>query len=154
MTPSLGRRKRGFIARKRPKTRLGAKKRKKTKLPSITKLIKQADAILSIQVRGLDKDPEGFANCYTCPAYQPRKMLQCGHWISRRHKAVRWHRDNVRIQCGGCNKFRNGEPIKFRKNLVAEIGAQRVSVLEDIYDQKILLTREFLLSKIEELKKT
>ena len=33
-------------------------------------------------------------------------------------------------QCPGCNKYRGGEPMKFRSRLVADIGEERVKRLE------------------------
>lgn len=126
---------------------------RKTKVKSISKLIKEADKIASEIVRGLtSKTDRTFGRCYTCGKLKLKRKLQCGHFISRKWKAVRWDFDNMRIQCAGCNKFNNGEPQKFRRNLIREIGKERVEHLEEIFDRDTKLSREFLENKITELR--
>lgn len=132
----------------------GLKPRPRKRVKSISKLIKEADRLASETVRGLEsKTDRTFGRCYTCGKTKLKRHLQGGHFISRRWKAVRWHFDNMRPQCAGCNKFKNGEPQKFRRNLIKEIGKERVEHLEEIFDQEVKLSREYLMNLIEELKK-
>lgn len=128
-------------------------RKKKSKVPSLSKLIKEADRLASERVRGLkSKKDRTFGYCYTCGKKKLKRKLQCGHFISRRWKQVRWDFDNMRPQCAGCNKFKNGEPQKFRRHLIKEIGTIRVEHIESIFDEPVKLTRTFLEAKIEELK--
>lgn len=133
---------------------VGERKRKKaSKVSSITKLIKEADRIVSEKVRGLNgKKDRTFGVCFTCGARKLKRKMDCGHYISRRYKFVRWHFDNVRPQCKGCNGFNGGEPIKYRRNLIKEIGEERVKWLEENFDRPVKITREYLENLIEKLK--
>lgn len=113
------------------------------KVPSISKLIKKADSLFSIQVR--NRMASGDINmCYTCRNFFPIKSLHAGHYLSRRFKVARWNEDNARPQCFACNIMRKGDPIKFRNNLIQEIGAERVEAVEALRDAPIKLTREYL----------
>ena len=124
----------------------------RSKVPSISKLIKTADALLSASVRQLGANNEGIQTCYTCGHKNHWKKLHCSHYLSRYYKAARWNRDNVRPACFICNIYKKGDLVVFRRNLISEIGEARVLHVEKLRDAPIKLTREFLLSKIEELK--
>lgn len=43
--------------------------------------------------------------------------MDCGHFMSRKHYATRWHEDNCQVQCKSCNVFRYGEQFKFGVHL-------------------------------------
>lgn len=131
----------------RTKTRSGTKKP-----PSITKLIKEADKILSDQVRQLGADKDGIQTCYTCGFRAQWKKLHCSHYLSRYYKAARWHRDNVRPACFMCNVWKKGDLVVYRRNLINEIGEARVLAVEALRDAPLKLSREYLLSLIQELK--
>lgn len=121
------------------------------KLPSISKLIKAADALLSLTVRQTGANTEGLNQCYTCKSWNHWKKLHNGHYLSRYYKAARWNKDNCRPQCMMCNLWKRGDPVKFRQNLINEIGVTRVEAVEALRDVSTKLTREFLNAKIKEL---
>lgn len=73
---------------------------------------------------------DGVCKCFTCGAFHGVKNIDAGHYISRSNSVVLYDEDNVRPQCSGCNRFRQGEAFKFRTNLVATIGGDRVKGLE------------------------
>lgn len=75
------------VKRKVGTGRVVAKKQK-----SISKLIKQADAIFSVLVRRRDGHCQ-FPGCTST------KKLQCSHYIGRAHKATRWDYDNCIALC-------------------------------------------------------
>ncbi len=131
-------------------------KAKKPKLPSITKLMKEADRLFSIQVRSKGawmQDGELWNRSYTSPEYTaPIKKLHCGHYLSRFYKAARWNFDNARPQSMMDNMWKKGDLIIFRRNLISEIGEARVHAVEALRDAPIKLSREFLEAKIQELK--
>ena len=39
--------------------------------------------------------------------------IDCGHFVPRNRKAVRFDERNCAPQCKGCNRFQNGEQWKF-----------------------------------------
>ena len=144
------------LRKKRSQRRLRGLKRKvaakRPKVKSISKLLKEADALFSKIVRSRNVDKEGNCTCYTCGHRAPLKRVQCGHLISRWYKIVRHDFDNARVQCWVCNIYKKGDSINFRRKLIAEIGKERVEAAEEKCSQKFKLTREYLLDLIERLK--
>lgn len=116
-------------------------------------LINLLDKEVSIYVRN-KAAVNGWCFCYTCGAPHPVSEIDAGHYISRRYHATRYELDNIRPQCSGCNKFRGGEPVKFRMRLVEEIGEERVRRLESlaVMNGDKHLPREELIGKIKEFK--
>lgn len=148
---------RGFIISKGKIAHKGKQRPKKSKIPSISKLIKEADALFSIQVRMKGawlQDGVWWNKDYTSDYKAPIKKLQCGHYLSRYYKAARWNQDNARPQSMMSNMWMKGDLVRYRQNLIKEIGEARVLAVEKLRDAPIKLSREFLLALIEELKKT
>ena len=116
--------------RKGIRTRQTKKIARKANKPTRTKLIKEADALMSKWVRLSRADEDGFVDCFTCDHSGHYKKMQNGHWIVRQYKYTRWDEDNTRPQCYACNFLFNGRPHIFRENLVDEIGEERVKALE------------------------
>lgn len=133
----------------RKPTRKGRLKRPRT--VSISKLMQRADALLSSRTRQRGASSDGYNVCYTCGNVRPWKKLHNGHYLSRFYKAARWHEDNCRPQCMMCNLWKRGDPIRFRQNLINEIGEARVLAVEALRNAPIKLSREFLEAKIKEL---
>lgn len=150
--PFRGIKRKGGIKRQ---SRTSAKKSlKKPKEKSISKLIKECDRLFSIQVRSIGA--EGLVDfdrnwCFTCGKQFPIKKLHCGHYVSRWYKAARWDFDNCRPQCPMCNLWRKGDSVRFRQNLIKEIGVERVEAVEALRDQPTKLSREYLTTLLEEL---
>lgn len=103
-------------------------------------LIKEADTKYSKYVRQLYADKHGMVKCYTCDGVYPVKKIQCGHYIPRGIKYLRWELDNLRPQCFLCNCRRYGMSFLFRERLVEEIGESRVRAMEkrakDLFKEK------------------
>lgn len=100
-------------------------------------LMKIADDIFSQWVRLEGSQLSNgvlFNRCYTCNSIKNVKAvtqgLDCGHYIKRDKKYVRFNPDNCRPQCTYCNKYRSGEEAKFRIRLVEEIGEMKVLKME------------------------
>ena len=131
-----------------------SKKRAKraNKVPSISKLMKECDRLFSLRLRTNNADSEGICTCYTCGYRAPLKRVQAGHLISRWYKIIRWHENNVRVQCWVCNIYKKGDSLNFRNRLIDEIGESEVQILEKKAAQKdFKLTREFLESTLASL---
>ena len=71
--------------------------------------------------------------CISCRQFLPINVAQVGHYISRRYESVRWDLQNIHLQCASCNKWLNGNPVEYRKSLVAMYGVQEVERLEKFY---------------------
>lgn len=97
------------------------------------------------------KEGEWYNRCFTSNWEAPVKKLHCGHYLSRYYKAARWDFDNARPQSMMDNMWKRGDPITFRRKLVAEIGLQRVEAVEAKREAAIKLSREFLEAKLQEL---
>ena len=80
---------------------------------TISKLKKELDKWFSYYVRLRSADKNGRNQCCTCGKIDNWKSLQCGHFVSRKHLATRFHELNCFPQCVACNIFRNGEQWKF-----------------------------------------
>lgn len=129
----------------------------KKKKETVTKLMKELDAIFSRYIRlshaKLNSQGELVVSCYTCGHTNHPKKMQAGHFISRFYKIVRWHEDNVRPQCVMCNMFKNGDTVNFRMKLVEEIGEEKVQDLEEMHKTLIKLDMKDLKEKISYYKK-
>lgn len=113
--------------------RVPLKSRKKAswkKKASLSKLIRLLDQKTSRELRMSQSDGFGFCTCFTCPTRKRWQEMQCGHYISRSCKGLRYEPDNLRVQCAACNIFKNGNLITFRENLVRELGEERVKDME------------------------
>ncbi len=80
------------------------------KKPTKTALVKKLDKVFSEYIRRRNGE---MATCVTCGKVAHWKETQAGHFMSRRHRATRWHEDNVQVQCVKCNMFGQGEQYKF-----------------------------------------
>lgn len=79
--------------------------------------------------------------------------MQCGHYISRTHTALRYHPKNTKPQCVGCNMFNKGRLDVYAVNLIREYGP---GVLEELQElKKVKMTgkevREMLIKLLNEL---
>lgn len=126
--------------KKRTTGKLGGKK---TKLKTQAQLKKQLDSVFSIYIR--QSHP---ARCYTCGVTKHRKNLQCGHFISRAYLATRFHEDNCRPQCVGCNVFGGGKPLDFEENLKKELGEQYVEDMKKLRHTPVKYDRHWYTEKI------
>lgn len=89
--------------------------KKKTK----AQLKKILDKWFSLYIRHKYEE-DGLVRCYTCSVRKPVKEMQNGHWIPRNNLATRFHEENCRPQCVGCNMFQKGRPDVFAVNLIQE----------------------------------
>lgn len=84
---------------------------------------KELDRVFSIYIR--TKYPQ---ECYTCG--KTDTPLQCGHFVPRQYLATRWHEDNCRPQCVGCNIYGNGKILDFEEHLKRDKGEEYVERLK------------------------
>jgi hypothetical protein len=94
---------------------------------------KRADRIVSEYIRKRDclktTGTLDYGICFTCGKRKPYDELDAGHCISRKYRSLRFHDDNIRIQCRKCNRFDGGEHAEFTVKLQRELGKKRVDKL-------------------------
>jgi len=91
-------------------------------LKTISKLKKELDKWFSLYIRLRGADDNGNNQCCTCGTIDNWKKLQCGHFVSRKHLATRFHEMNCFPQCVSCNIFKYGEQWKFGQFLDRNLG--------------------------------
>jgi hypothetical protein len=123
-------------------------KKKRLKKDQCPALEKKLDNIFSRFVRLSDAHKRGILVCFTCRRPLEWAQSQCGHYISRGHKAVRFDENNCRPQCFFCNAMRQGEAFLFREHLVDEVGLPEVERLEAEALQTTKRTSEWYHEKI------
>lgn len=116
-----------------------------------SKLIKKTDTAYSLYVRQKYANDEGIVTCYTCPYRNHWKKMQNGHYITRSAKYTRWDLDNLRPQCFVCNMRNQGMSHIFREKLVAELGEERIRVMEAKSKELFKEKDEWIQARLDEL---
>lgn len=75
--------------------------------------------------------------------------MHAGHFYARTFTAVRWDERNVNGQCAGCNTFKHGNLLEYRKGMIAKYGQEVVDELERLHNQPFKLDRQWLEEKIK-----
>ena len=83
---------------------------------------KEADRLFSLLVRQENADEEGMVTCCTCGKAMHWRKIHCGHFMSRRHQATRFEKENTAPQCSGCNTFGQGKQYEFGMYLDKKYG--------------------------------
>jgi hypothetical protein len=124
----------------------------KRNLSTLRGLTKKLDEVFSQYIRRFNSTSDGQAVCVTCHAVKPWKELQCGHYESRRHLAIRWDERNAHVQCYGCNIGRNGNYPAYSRFMLRKYGAGILDELERLTRQVTKNTRADLEEKIAHYK--
>ncbi|PKN06117.1 MAG: recombinase [Deltaproteobacteria bacterium HGW-Deltaproteobacteria-7] len=91
----------------------------------------------SLFIRLRDSDERGYCRCISCGLVRHYKEMDAGHFIPQGSSyALKYNEDNVHAQCTSCNKFKSGNLVDYRINLVNKIGEQKVKRLETLYQMK------------------
>lgn len=129
-----------------------AKTREKKK-NSISSLEKKLDIVFSRYVRLRDALKTTGSNdnllCYTCDKLTPYSESQNMHFVSRRHKGLRWTEDNCKWGCAYCNVILKGNYIEYVRRMQKEYGIEFVDQLIAFSKTPYKVTREELQNKIE-----
>lgn len=115
------------------------------KKPTKTALVKKLDKLFSEYIRRRNGE---MVSCVTCGKVAHWKEMQAGHFMSRRHRATRWHEDNVQVQCIKCNMFGQGEQFKFGKWL----GDEKANELIQLSSQVVRMSDYEMQEMIEHYK--
>lgn len=96
--------------------------------------------------------------CISCGT-KTAKQWHAGHYRNvKTNKKLRYHPDNVWLQCSQCNDWEGGNKIEYRINLVKRIGTEKVEWLESSHEPKtwsieeLKAIRDEYRQKLKELK--
>jgi hypothetical protein len=117
------------------------------KKPSLSSLEKKLDQVFSQYVRRSHADEGGTVKCVTCPRLLFWKEADCGHWIKRQHRSVRWDERNVAPQCTRCNHFQGGAQDEFSAHIISVHGIETHQELIRLKHE----VRKFSRTDLEEL---
>ena len=92
-------------------------------------LVKKLDKVFSQFIRQRDANSKGICTCATCSKQLPIKEIHCGHFMSRRSMATRWHPLNCASQCPSCNTFNQGRQYEFSKYIDKRFGEGTAEML-------------------------
>jgi hypothetical protein len=92
-------------------------------------LLKTADRYFSEYIRRSHADNRGYVKCCTCQKIGHWKEFDCGHYVNRKHKSLRFCEKNVAPQCRHCNRFDEGNKEMFTVYLVEKYGADIIQWL-------------------------
>ncbi|MDR1346817.1 MAG: recombination protein NinG [Prevotellaceae bacterium] len=93
-------------------------------------LIAKLDRIFSESVRRRDADEDGYIRCISCGKIVHWKDSDAGHYVNRRHLALRYDEKNVNAQCRACNRFDEGNMIGYHAGLIKKYGEGVIQYLE------------------------
>jgi len=116
----------------KPKTRI-----------SVPQLKKKVQRAVNKYVRERDKDRP----CISCNKHGDK---EAGHYIAQGSSGfLRYDITNIHGQCRACNRFKHGNLIEYRINLIKRIGKKEVEKLENLRTETHKWTRD----ELEELLK-
>lgn len=78
--------------------------------------------IYSEYIRIRDADENGYCTCITSGRLIHWKLCDAGHFISRRHKATKFHEQNVNAQGRFDNRFNAGNQYAYSKAIDQKYG--------------------------------
>jgi len=123
--------------------------RKKNHPPSIKRLTQKLDEVFSRYKRLANSNEHGYIQCFTCERLFPYAEIDCGHFVSRQHRGLRWSEENTEPQCRSCNRFHEGVKDVFALKLQRKYGMDILQKLNDIKEQYTKFTPQELIDLIE-----
>lgn len=99
-----------------------------------SKWIAKVDCVFSEYIRlrdALAAKMQGYIRCISCGDIKHWKSMDCGHYENRKFMYLRFNEQNCNAQCRECNRFTEGEKVKYRIGLVKKIGEDAVKRLEE-----------------------
>jgi hypothetical protein len=98
----------------------------KKELMSLQDWLKLAQMTFNKWIRHRDNG----LNCISCD--KPPKKANAGHYFSQGgHSNVRFHEDNVHLQCEHCNSYLSGNLLNYQIGIEKRIGGERLLALHE-----------------------
>jgi len=126
--------------------------KQKMKQKTLSSYIKALDKVFSEYIRQRDSNHAGIGKCITCNWHGHWKEADCGHFVSRAEKSVRWDEKNCALQCKRCNGFRGGEQFLFAKEIDKKYGNGTAEKLQLKRHQTVKLSTFELQAMIDHYK--
>lgn len=106
--------------------------------------------LFSLWIRQKDADHRGVVRCVTCYGYRQWRHLDAGHFISRRHKILKFSEYNVYPQCKKCNGPEGGgKPLEMGRYIDKLHGLGTSQYLEELSKKSIHIDRVDYIKLIE-----
>ena len=102
----------------------------KSKLSTLTR---ELDELFSKYIRYSYADGRGNCSCFTCDAVKPIAEMDCGHFVARQHRSLRWSPLNAHPQCRYCNRYCEGKKDVYSLRLVQKYGP---NILLELQEEK------------------
>jgi hypothetical protein len=118
----------GKIKSMATRLKISASGRKRPK--KIRSSLKYADSAFSKYIRIKYADENGYIHCFTCDAVDPINEMDCGHFVSRLHKSLRWDERNAHPQCRYCNRYNEGRKDVYAVRLIEKYGPDILNELQ------------------------
>jgi hypothetical protein len=119
-----------------PKTKVSSGDRKTKQRISVKELEKDLDAIFSWVIRMEAADDNGIAQCVTSGKLEHWTKLQNGHYISRKHKSLRFNEKNCHPQTMHDNVFLKGNYPSYALFMIKTYGLEFVEWLKSAKHQQ------------------
>lgn len=104
--------------------RTKSKKQKKKTVIRISDLKKQVQRVFNKWIRERDKDEP----CLACKRQSDK--MDASHFIAQGSSGyLRYHPNNVNNTCYSCNRFKGGNLLEYRENLIHKISEDKVNWL-------------------------
>lgn len=114
---------------------------------SLSQLKKKVQRAVNAYVRKRDENEP----CISCS--KQSESWEAGHYIAQGSSGyLRYNFDNIHKQCVSCNRFKHGNLLEYRINLLTKIGSKRVDWLENHRKDVKKWTREELNTLYEAIK--
>jgi len=108
--------------------------------------IRKLDRIFSQYIR-LKDSKNGYVKCFTCGKLCQIKNIDCGHYISRRYKSIRYSEKNSNPQCRYCNRYLFGAMDIYALNLQKKYGE---NILKELNKEKNRI-KQFTIQELQDL---
>ena len=121
---------------------------RKEKLKTAGEYMKEAQAAVNKYIRARDRR-KPCVSCGSMPSDKLGGSFDAGHYRSRGSAShLRFNLLNIHKQCVKCNRFKSGNAVDYRIELIKRIGLENVEKLES--DNK---PRKFTIEYLKRLKK-
>ena len=81
--------------------------------------------------------------CERCKTQYPKGAtgLHCSHIFSRRHRTIRWCKDNVQALCYACHQWFGGNPVDSGLWVTNYVGAGAIELITEKRDSKVKVSK-------------
>jgi len=89
---------------------------------------------LQMAIRMEAADDNGICCCVSCGTLGHYKVMQGGHFVSRKFNATKFNEQNIHVQCENCNGHLKGNEWKHAEHIDKTYGAGTAQALRDLAD--------------------